>query len=953
MKHLHTTLGKNAVKTPFHSESTSASHNEATPVKLYPGTSQLVSIAARFLGLFKAEGDAIPKEETMKRRGLSLFFLLVILTSFILGTLAGIADASDVVRSTLSNGLRVVIVRNELAPVVTTMVNYLVGSNEAPDGFPGMAHAQEHMMFRGSPGLSGPQLATLIAAMGGRFNADTQQTVTQYFFTVPSEDLETALHIEAIRMQDVLNSQELWQRERGAIEQEVAQDYSNPLYLFHKRMLSSLFGGTVYAHDALGTKPSFEQTTGPMLKEFHTKWYAPNNAIVVIVGDIEPRETLRLLKSLFGSIPSRPVPSRPEFHLEPLKPDSIMLESDLPYGLSMVAYRLPGYESPDFAAAQVLADILDSQRGSLYALVPEGKALEAGFESSFLPKAGYGYATAAFPHGGDGSGLLRELKAVIERYREQGFSSDLVEAAKRREVADSEFQKNSVEGLASLWSQALAVEGRHSPEDDIEAIKAVAVADVHRVARIYLNNDTATIGLLTPRPAGKAVASRTFHGKESFAPAEAKEVPLPKWADRVLRPASLPRSILTPEEMVLPNGLHLIVRPTKVSRTIGLYGQVKSNRDLQTPKGQEGVADLLDGLFSYGTTTLDRLAFQKAVDDIAANLSAGSTFSLEVLEEQFDRGVSLLADNVLHPALPEEAFKVVQKETIGLVAGKLKSPNYLARRALRAGLYPKKDPTLRQATPATLSSLILEDVRKYHQAVFRPDLTTIVLIGDIAPGQGRAVVEKYFGEWKALGPKPETDLPSVPLNKPSFASVPDKSRVQDLVLLVQTLGLNRSNPDYYLLQVGNHVLSGAFYATRLYRDLREEAGLVYTVESVLDVGKTRGIFEVVFACDPPNVSKARGMVEKNLRKMQATPVTAYELRQAKTLLLQSIPLSQSSTEGIAQMFLDLSMKRLPLDEQVRAATRYLESTAEEVQAAFSKWIRPREFVQVSLGPKPN
>jgi len=105
-------------------------------------------------------------------------------------------------------------------------------------------------------------------------------------------------------------------------------------------------------------------------------------------------------------------------------------------------------------------------------------------------------------------------------------------------------------------------------------------------------------------------------------------------------------------------------RPTKVSRTIGLYGQVKSNGDLQTPKGQEGVADVLDGLFSYGTTTLDRLAFQKAVDDIAANLSAGSTFSLEVLEDQFDRGVSLLADNVLHPALPEEAFKVVQKETI-------------------------------------------------------------------------------------------------------------------------------------------------------------------------------------------------------------------------------------------------------------------------------------------------
>lgn len=864
----------------------------------------------------------------------------------------GLAENADVLRSTLNNGLRVVIVRNELAPVVTTMVNYLVGSNEAPDGFPGMAHAQEHMMFRGSPGLSAAQLATLMAAVGGRFNADTQQTVTQYFFTVPSEDLETALHIEAVRMRNALNSQELWQRERGAIEQEVAQDYSNPLYLFHKRMLSSLFHGTAYAHDALGTKPSFEQTTGAMLKEFHTKWYAPNNAILVVVGDIEPQRTLNLVKDLFESIPSRPVPQKPEIRLEPLKPDSIMLESDLPYGIAMVAYRLPGYESPDFASAQVLADILDSQRGSLYALVPEGKALEAGFNSSFLPKAGYGYATAAFPHGRDGSGVLKELKTVIERYRDLGFPSDLVEAAKRREVADLEFQKNSVEGLASLWSQALAVEGRLSPEDDIEAIKAVSVANVNRVARTYLDNGTATIGVLTPRAAGKAVASRTFHGKESFAPAEAKEVPLPEWADRALHPVSLPQPSITPTEMKLPNGLHLIVQPTKVSRTIGLYGQVKSNGDLQTPKGQEGVAELLDGLFSYGTTTLDRLAFQKAVDDIAANLSAGSTFSLEVLEDQFDRGVSLLSDNVLHPALREEAFKVVQKETMELVAGKLRSPSYLARRSLRAGLYPKKDPTLRHATPATLASVTLEDVRKYHQAVFRPDLTTIVLIGDIAPAQGRAVVEKYFGEWKALGPKPETDLPSVPLNKPSFASVPDKSRVQDLVLLAQTLGLNRSNPDYYLLQVGNHVLSGAFYATRLYRDLREEAGLVYTVESVLDVGKTRGLFEVAFACDPPNVEKARNIVEKNLKKMQATPVTSYELRQAKTLLLQSIPLSQSSTEGIAQMFLDLTMKGLPLDEQVRAAKRYLESTAEEVQRAFSKWIRPGEFVQVSLGPKP-
>ena len=148
----------------------------------------------------------------------------------------GVPGEAGILRATLKNGLRVVIVENKLAPVVTTEVNYLVGSNEAPAGFPGMAHAQAHMMFRGSPGLSADQLADITAAMGGDFDADTQQTVTQYFFTVPADELDLALHIEALRMGGVLDSDELWGEERGAIEQEVAQDLSNPQYVFYTKL---------------------------------------------------------------------------------------------------------------------------------------------------------------------------------------------------------------------------------------------------------------------------------------------------------------------------------------------------------------------------------------------------------------------------------------------------------------------------------------------------------------------------------------------------------------------------------------------------------------------------------------------------------------------------------------------------------------------------------------------
>src|SRR5208337_622646 len=125
--------------------------------------------------------------------------------------------------------------------------------------------------------------------------------------------------------------------------------------------------------------------------------------------------------------------------------------------------------------------------------------------------------------------------------------------------------------------------------------------------------------------------------------------------------------------------------------------------------------------------------------------------------------------------------------------------------------------------------------------------------------------------WRAEGPRPNTDEPRVPENKPSSSAVSDASRVQDAVMLAETLGITRSHPDYYKLEMGNHVLSGAFYATRLYRDLREQAGLVYTVESFLQARKTRAIFAVFYACDPPNVNKAKALVEHNLRLMQIKP----------------------------------------------------------------------------------
>jgi zinc protease len=865
----------------------------------------------------------------------------------------GMASAqSNVLRARLSNGLRVVIVRNTLAPTVTTMVNYLAGSNETPPGFPGTAHAQEHMMFRGSPGLSADQLAEISAAMGGTFNADTQQTVTQYFFSVPADDLDLALHIESIRMRGVLDSDKLWDQERGAIEQEVAQDHSNPFFLFYIKLLAALYQGTPFQNSGLGTRPSFNKTTGAMLKKYYDEWYAPNNAVLVMVGDVEPQQALAEVKSLFGGIPSKELPSRPAIHLQPVNSQNMNVPSDFPFGVVAVSFRMPGTDSPDYAASDVLADVLNSQRGTLYTLVPEGKALFSAFDFESLPQAGLGIALAGYPKGANSADLMTEVRNILANDVKNGVPADLVTAAKLHELAQNELQKNSVFGLASAWSQAVAVEGRRSPEDDIQAIQRVTVADVNRVARQYLTLDHTITATLPPQPSGKPVSRKTFGGAESFAPKHVKLVPLPEWAASALSRLTVPQSTTNPVVCTLPDGIKLIVQPEAVSNTVSVYGHIKNNSDLETPKGKEGASDVLSQLFSFGTTTLNRIQFQKALDQIGANESAGTDFSLQVLANQFNRGVELLADNELHPALPDRAFRIMQQQEARYVAGQLQSPQYLARRAVDAGLYPHDDPTLRQTTPSTVSSLTLGDLKDYYSESFRPDLTAIVVIGKVTPETAKSVIEKYFGAWTATGKKPETVLPSVPLNHPTATTVPDKSRVQDAVTLAETLGITRFSPDYYALRLGNEVLGGGFYASRLGQDLRENSGLVYYVSSSLNAGKRRTVYTVTYGCDPPNVYKARAVVVRDLKFMQSSPTSDHQLNESKALLIRQIPLSESSVDSIANRWIALSDLGLPLDEPTIAARHYLQLTPQQVMAAFAKWIRPAALVQVVQGPNP-
>ena len=876
-------------------------------------------------------------------------------STLILLLLAALPSAAqpNVTRTTLKNGLHVIILTNPLAPAVTVYDNYRVGGNETPAGFPGMAHAQEHMMFRGCTGLTADQIAAIYAQLGGDNNAETQQNITQYFATVPAHDLDVALHADSDCMRGATDSAAEWAQERPAIEQEVARDLSDPTYKLITRVNRDLFAGTPYEHDPLGTKPSFDATTAEMLKSFHEKWYTPNNATLVIAGDVEPTATIATIEKLYGDIPSHPLPARPAIHLQPVKPESFTLPSDFPYIISIIGFRMPGSDSPDYAATRILADVLASQRGAIYALAADGKALDAGFQlGETYRKASMGMAYVVLPTNGNAAAIDTTIRGLLAKDVADGLSPDLVAAAKRSEISSSEFNRNSIPGLADLWSNAVAGEGRTSPEEDVDAIRKVTVADVNRVAKQYLVDRNAIVGTLQPQPSGAPVAGKGFGGAEKVTSAPTKAVPLPPWAEAALSKLALPTWNIHPSDTMLPNGIRLIVQTDRTTPTVTVMGHIKHQGDLETPTGQDGVGSVLGDLFPYGTTTLDRIAFQKALDDIGANESAGTDFSLQVLKKYFDRGLFLLADNELHPALPAPDFKIVQMQTSQAVADLLRSPHYRAQRVQLQGLLPPQDPSLRQATPQTVNALTLHDVQAYYAKTFRPDLTTIVVIGDITPEKARAAIEKDFASWKAEGPKPPVELQPVPPNQGSAHEVPDPTRIQDSVSLSEELPMNRYSPEYYALELGNHVLGGGFYATRLYRDLREKTGYVYFVSNSLSAGKTRTVFSVDYGANPENVSKANALISRDLREMQTSDATPGELQQAKALLLRQIPLAEASEGSVAGGLLGRAVIGLPLDEPSLAAHRYYSLTADQVRTAFAKLIRPDDFVQVVLGPAP-
>ncbi len=439
--------------------------------------------------------------------------------------LSAVAALANPYEKTLANGLRVIVQEDRRAPTAVHMVWYRAGSMDEVDGTSGVAHVLEHMMFKGTKNLRPGEFNKRVAAAGGRDNAFTSLDYTAYFQQVPSARLGEMMALEADRMVNlVLDAKEFEQEIKVVMEERRLRTEDNPQAQVHEKQMAAAFQAHPYRRPIIGWMNDLENMTVADARDWYRRWYAPNNAYVIIVGDVSQDEVFRLAEKHYGKIPRRALPGRKP-QLEPaqvgIKRISVMAPAKLPY-LSM-AWKVPVLRELDKDrepyALEVLAAVLDGHEGARFA-----RNLVRGSEIAVSAGAGYDatvrgealFVVSGTPaEGRRVAELEAALRAEIARVAREGVSAQELERVKTQTIAAQVYKRDSMMAQAMEIGRFEAA-GIHWRDIDtlLEKIRSVTAEEVQAVAKKYFDDATLTVAVLDPQPLPEETLEKTAPQKK-------------------------------------------------------------------------------------------------------------------------------------------------------------------------------------------------------------------------------------------------------------------------------------------------------------------------------------------------------------------------------------------------------------------------------------------------------
>jgi zinc protease len=875
----------------------------------------------------------------------------------------------------LDNGLTVILAPDHSDPLVHLDVTYHVGSSRETVGKSGFAHFFEHMMFQGSKHVGDQEHMRIINEAGGDMNGTTNKDRTNYYETVPANELEKVLWLESDRMGFLLEavSQKKFEIQRATVKNERAQRIDNQPYgLVGERVGEALYPRThPYSWQPIGYVEDLDRVDVNDLKQFFLRWYGPNNATLTLGGDFDTKQALAWIEQYFGSIPRGPDVAEPTPQPATLPATRyVTLEDKVHLPLLYISYPTVSLGDPQEPALDIFADVLGGSASSMLyqSLVKTGKAIEAGASHS-CEELACTLTVYAYPNpAADGSlkTLKGEVDKVIGEFAQRGIKPADLEKAISSYRASAIWGLDSIEGKVSqlAMGQVLARDPDYVFKN-LDAIARVKGSDVKAAYDKFIQNKPAVV--LSVVPKGKSdwqAATPNFTPAKRELPDYSKhdkvlaERPVKDDFDRSVQPKAADAvSVKVPAiwRGKLGKGIEIIGTHSDeipaVSIMIALPGGIRAEG-----KGELGLASLTAAMLEQGTTRLSEAELSDELQKLGASISVSSAqynnlITISSLTDKLPETLALVREVLLQPGLREADFERLKTQMLQGMKQSEQQPEWLAGQAFRELVYGKQN-RLGQPSDGALADvekLTLADVKRFYEAYYNPANAKVVVTGDVTAQQVESGLA-FLTQWQGAAPTLGDLKPGGEQAKPGIYLVDKPGAPQSVIRIGRRAMAFDTTGDYFIANLMNFNLGGNFNS-RINLNLREDKGYTYGASSGFQANREAGVFATgANVRTDATVDAIRQFLKEmdGYRKSGPTPV---ELAYMRSAVSQQDVLSYETLGQKAGFLLQMIMYDLKPD-YVQAQNNLIKTVSPEtLKASAARWLDPAEMVIVVVGDK--
>jgi zinc protease len=886
----------------------------------------------------------------------------------------GTASSADIPRLqfekyTLPNGLEVILSQKRGLPMVAVNLWYHVGPANEEKGRTGFAHLFEHMMFQSSKHVPPDSHIRLLEAAGASdLNGTTDYDRTNYFETVPANQMELALWLESDRMGYLLDKvdQAALSNQQDVVRNERRQSVENEPYgLAEEALTQTLFpAGHPYYGNVIGSHEDIQAAKLDDVKKFFRQYYAPNNASIAIVGDFEPGQVKALVQKYFGTLKRGPA-------VPPIKAETPKITSERRTVVNArvelprvyIAWLTSPILKPGDADADIAATILGGGRSSrLYKkLVYEKQIAQDVTAQQYSLMLGSVFQIQATARPGH---TVEELEKALE----EELSTFRSKPAELSEIerARNTIETNMIGGLERLGGFGGIADRLNSYnhylgnpdylQQDIQRYRMVTASTLQTFARDQLAPTARVVMHVVPgEPAAQsqvatppASTAAAGEGSESINADE-------PWRNEMPKPAAArPLQLATPVSETLPNGLTLILNERRGLPIVAANLVLRTGSDAN-PLDKPGLANFTAAMLDEGTAIRNALQIADEVAHLGASLGISSsmdatTLAVRSLSKNFGATVDLLADVTLRPSFPAQEIERQRASRLAALVQQRDNPNQVAAQVTASALYGPKHPYgySEIGTEAALKSLSRADMETFWKQNFVPNNAALVVAGDVSMAELKALAEKAFGSWQKGAPaQPALGTPAT---TPARVVIVDKPGSPQTQLRVASIGAPRSSPDFRPMQVMNLALGGLF-SSRINMNLREEHGYTYGASSQFSFRRAAGPFQIASGVRTDVTAAAVDEIFKEVRGMVDKPVSVEELQKAKDSLANSLPGAFESGANAVNNFSNVFIYNLGLDYYTRYAEQVNAVTPDQALAVSKRYLVPASMVVIAVGDR--